>query len=101
VHYLIISYCSKGRSFEEFKFKTDNISGIVGNLSHILMWQLSSMTERGGENMVYKVYMIENYVLRYDRKKERPGIIFHYKLDGQWKNVNWYPPAENAVFIAD
>ncbi len=51
--------------------------------------------------MAYKVYMVENYVLRYDRKNERPWVIFHYKVDGSWRNVNWFPPAENAVYIAD
>jgi hypothetical protein len=51
--------------------------------------------------MSYKVYMIESYVLRYDRKSERPWIIFHYKVDGNWRNVNWFPPKENAVYIAD
>ena len=51
--------------------------------------------------MAYKVYMIENYVLRYDRKNERPWIIFHYKINGETRNVNWFPPAENAVYIAD
>ena len=25
--------------------------------------------------MAYRVYMVENYVLRYDRKNERPWII--------------------------
>jgi len=47
------------------------------------------------------VYLIENYVLRYDKKNERPWIIFHYKVGNQWHNVNWYPPKENAVYIAD
>jgi hypothetical protein len=51
--------------------------------------------------MPYQVYMVENYVLRYDQKNDRPWIIFHYKVDGQWKNVNWFPPKENAVYIAD
>jgi hypothetical protein len=51
--------------------------------------------------MAYKVYMIENYVLRYDKNNERPWIIFHYKVDGSWHNVNWFPQAANAVYIAD
>ena len=51
--------------------------------------------------MPYTVYLIENYVLRYDKKNERPWIIFHYKIGTQWKNVNWFPPKENAVYIAD
>jgi len=46
--------------------------------------------------MAYKTFMIENYVLRYDRKNERPWIIFHYKEDGMWRNVNWFPPKENC-----
>ena len=51
--------------------------------------------------MAYSVYMIENYVLRYDKKNERPWIIFHFKVDGAWRNVNWFPPPGNAVYIAD
>lgn len=51
--------------------------------------------------MAFNVFMIENYVLRYDRTQERPWVIFHYKANGQWKNVNWFPPADNAVYIAD
>ena len=51
--------------------------------------------------MAYQVCMVENYVLRYDQKNNRPWIIFHYKVDGQWKNVNWFPPKEDAVYIAD
>ncbi len=51
--------------------------------------------------MPYQVFMIDNYVLRYHRGDEKPWIIFHYRDKGQWKNVNWFPPAENAVSIAD
>lgn len=51
--------------------------------------------------MSAKMFMVENYILRYDKKNERPWIIFHYKSDGVWRNVNWFPPAENAVYIAD
>jgi hypothetical protein len=51
--------------------------------------------------MPYTVYLIENYILRYDKKKERSWIIFHYKIGTQWHNVNWFPPKENAVYIAD
>jgi hypothetical protein len=51
--------------------------------------------------MAYTVYRIENYVLRYDKKNERPWIIFHYKVGRRWRNVNWFPPARNAVYIAD
>jgi hypothetical protein len=51
--------------------------------------------------MPYTVYMIENYILRYDKKNERPWVIFHYKIGTQWRNVNWFPPKENAVYIAD
>ena len=47
------------------------------------------------------VNLIENYVLRYDLDKERPWMIFHYKEGGATKNVNWYPPAENAVYLSD
>jgi hypothetical protein len=45
--------------------------------------------------------MVENYILRYDKRNDRPWIIFHYKEDGTWKNVNWFPSPENAVYIAD
>lgn len=51
--------------------------------------------------MPYKTYMVENYVLRYDKKNERPWVAFHYKLDGQTTNESWFPPKENAVYIAD
>jgi hypothetical protein len=47
------------------------------------------------------VHMIENYVLRYDLQQERPWIIFHYKVEGAWKNFNWFPPDKNAVYISD
>jgi hypothetical protein len=51
--------------------------------------------------MAFNVFLIENYVLRYDRTQERPWVIFHYKENGQWRNVNWFPPADNAVYVAD
>lgn len=47
------------------------------------------------------VYPVENYVLRYDLDQEKTWIIVHYKKDGRWRNVNWFPPQENAVYIAD
>lgn len=47
------------------------------------------------------VYMIENYVLRYDLDQERPWFIFHYKVSGSWRNVNWFPPKDNAVYLSD
>ncbi len=47
------------------------------------------------------VYMIENYILRYDIENDRPWLIFHYKENGSWKNVNWFPPSENAVYLSD
>jgi hypothetical protein len=47
------------------------------------------------------VHMIKNYVLRYDMDEERPWCIFHYQVDGSWRNENWFPPKENAVYIAD
>jgi len=55
----------------------------------------------GGEKMPYSVYLVENYVLRYDKKNERPWVIIHFKIGTQWHNVNWFPPKENAVYIAD
>ena len=51
--------------------------------------------------MPSNVYMVQNYILRYDQKQERPWIIFHYKVGGAWHNVNWFPPPDNAVYIAD
>lgn len=51
--------------------------------------------------MPHDTYMVENYILRYDKRNDRPWIIFHYKEDGTWKNVNWFPSPENAVYIAD
>ena len=47
------------------------------------------------------VYKIENYVLRYDIDNDKPWVIFHYKVDGNWRNKNWFPPAENVVYLAD
>jgi len=47
------------------------------------------------------VYMVENYVLRYDLDQNRPWLIIHYKVDGQWRNLNWFPPKEDAVYLAD
>jgi hypothetical protein len=47
------------------------------------------------------VFKIENYVLRYDLKDNKPWVIFHYKMDGSWKNKNWFPPKEDSVFLAD
>ncbi len=51
--------------------------------------------------MASNIFMVENYILRYDKKNERPWIIFHYKESGTWRNVSWFPPAGNAVYIAD
>lgn len=47
------------------------------------------------------VHMIENYVLRYDLEQERPWFIVPYKVAGARKNVNWFPPKENAVYLSD
>jgi hypothetical protein len=47
------------------------------------------------------VHMIKNYVLRYDLDQDRPWVIFHYQVGTQWKNVNWFPPKEDAVYLAD
>lgn len=46
-------------------------------------------------------YMVENYVLRYDLDNDRPWLIVHYKEGGAWRNENWFPPKEDAVYIAD
>ena len=47
------------------------------------------------------VHMIKNYILRYDLDEERPWVIFHYQVNNSWKNVNWFPPTENAVYLSD
>lgn len=47
------------------------------------------------------VHMVKNYVLRYDLNEDRPWMIFHYQVDNQWKNVNWFPPKDSAVYLAD
>lgn len=47
------------------------------------------------------VYLVKNYVLRYDMDKKAPWVIFHYQKDGSWRNENWYPPKEDAVFLSD
>lgn len=45
--------------------------------------------------------MIRNYVLRYDLDQNRPWVIFHYRVNGNWQNTNWFPPKEDSVYIAD
>jgi len=47
------------------------------------------------------VYKIENYVLRYDLDNNKPWVIFHYKVGGSWKNKNWFPPKEDAIYLSD
>lgn len=47
------------------------------------------------------VHMIKNYVLRYELGKNRPWVIFHYQVAGKWKNVNWFPPKADAVYLSD
>ena len=47
------------------------------------------------------VYKIENYVLRYDMTNNKPWVIFHYKVGTSWKNQNWFPPKEDAIYLAD
>lgn len=47
------------------------------------------------------VYEVENYVLRYDLDQNRPWIIIRYREGSQWRNVNWFPPKEDAVYLAD
>ena len=47
------------------------------------------------------IYTVENYVLRYDLDSDRPWLIVHYREGGQWRNENWFPPREDAVYIAD
>jgi hypothetical protein len=47
------------------------------------------------------VHTITNYVLRYDLDNNRPWVIFHYQDGGQTRNVNWFPPKEDAVYLAD
>lgn len=47
------------------------------------------------------VYKIENYVLRYDMDNNRPWLIIHYKEGGSWRNQNWFPPKEDAIYLSD
>ena len=47
------------------------------------------------------VHLVENYVLRYDLDQNRPWLIIHYQEVGSWKNVNWFPPKEDAVYLSD
>jgi hypothetical protein len=54
---------------------------------------------KDGEHMA--VYEVENYVLRYDLDQNRPWIIIHYREGDQWRNVNWFPPKEDALYLAD
>lgn len=46
-------------------------------------------------------YMVDTYILRYDLKEERPWFVINYKDKGKKKNINWFPPKENAVFLSD
>jgi hypothetical protein len=45
--------------------------------------------------------MVKNYVLRYDLDENRPWVIFHYQVAGSWRNVNWFPPPQDSVYLAD
>lgn len=47
------------------------------------------------------VHMVKNYVLRYDLDQSQPWLIVHYQVGGQWRNQNWRPPKEDAVYLAD
>ena len=47
------------------------------------------------------VHMVENYVLRYDLDNDRPWLIVHWKEGGSWRNHNWFPPKEDAVYLSD
>ena len=47
------------------------------------------------------VHTVENYVLRYDLDQDKPWLIVHYREGGNWRNVNWFPPKEDAVYISD
>ena len=47
------------------------------------------------------VHMVENYVLRYDLDHDRPWLIVHYREGGSWRNVNWFPPKQDAVYLSD
>ncbi len=46
------------------------------------------------------VYMLKNYVLRYDLDQNRPWIIVHYTKDGGTRNYNFFPPREDATYLA-
>jgi hypothetical protein len=46
------------------------------------------------------VHEVENYVLRYDLDENRPWLILHYKHGGVWRNINWFPPKEDAVYLS-
>jgi hypothetical protein len=50
---------------------------------------------------IVPVHLIRNYVLRYDMDKEEPWFIFHYKVGNAWKNQNWIPPKDSAVYLSD
>ena len=41
------------------------------------------------------------WYLQYTNDGGAEQIIFHYKVGGNWRNVNWFPPPENAVYVAD
>ena len=44
--------------------------------------------------MTAKMYLVENYVLRYDHDDQRPCVILTVREQGEEKHVSIYPPWE-------
>ena len=51
--------------------------------------------------MTAKMYVVENYVLRYEHENQRPCVILTVREQGEEKHVSIYPPWEAVVYIAD
>lgn len=45
-------------------------------------------------------YLIDSYILRYDLDNNRPWVIVQYQEGEQAKNINWFPPKEDAVYLS-
>jgi hypothetical protein len=63
-----------------------------------ILAEINSDTKKEG---AMAVHLVKNYVLRYDLDTNRPWVIVHYDDNGQTRNVNFFPPKEDAVYLAD
>jgi hypothetical protein len=47
------------------------------------------------------VYPLNNYILRYDLTQNRPWIIVQFTKSGSASNYNFFPPKEDALYLAE